>query len=244
MPLGQFFYLPWLLFQRRMRPERPGTSLLSRTWSISRQLDISPPPFVAVGLAHHSWTEIGASDWLVRSPVALRAPASVEAQAAKVGPDPVVQSQSGRPGVRMRRGAAVDEGSILPPLESKGYFGHKAARPRFSGLRYQSSLQEPFSHRLHCGKRMFGGSHLSHGRAIGLSALSSSRRLPVRGGHSGRVLPPPTTKGGPALSFFQRGRGIIRAILSKLRVGRCPVVLYCHNPVFVTMKIRSWRGST
>ena len=25
-----------------------------------------PPPFVAVGLAHHSWTEIGASDWLVR----------------------------------------------------------------------------------------------------------------------------------------------------------------------------------
>jgi hypothetical protein len=26
---------------------------------------MSPPPFVAVGLAHHSWTEIGASDWLV-----------------------------------------------------------------------------------------------------------------------------------------------------------------------------------
>jgi hypothetical protein len=27
---------------------------------------MSPPPFFAVGLAHHSWTEIGASDWLVR----------------------------------------------------------------------------------------------------------------------------------------------------------------------------------
>jgi hypothetical protein len=35
---------------------------------------------------------------LARSPVALRTAASVEAQATKVGPDPVVQSQSGRPG--------------------------------------------------------------------------------------------------------------------------------------------------
>jgi hypothetical protein len=76
---------------------------------------------------------------LARSPVALRAPDSVEAQATKVGLDPVVQSQSGRPVVRMRRGAAVDEGRLLLPRESNGYFGHKAARPRFSGLRYHSS---------------------------------------------------------------------------------------------------------
>jgi hypothetical protein len=45
----------------------------------------------------------------------------------------------------------MDKCRLLPPREPKSYFGHKAARPRFSGLRYHSSSQEPFSHRLHCG---------------------------------------------------------------------------------------------
>jgi hypothetical protein len=82
------------------------------------------------------------------------------------------------------------------------HFGHKAVRPRFSGLRYHRSSQEQFSHILHRGKRMFGGSYLSHGPAIGLSALSSARRLPVKGGHSGRVIPPPSTKEDQIYLYF------------------------------------------
>jgi hypothetical protein len=35
----------------------------SRTRRIYHQLNMLPPLFVAVGLAHHSWTEIGPSDW-------------------------------------------------------------------------------------------------------------------------------------------------------------------------------------
>jgi hypothetical protein len=55
-----------LVCQRSKRTKRQSASSFSRTRRIYRQLDISPPPFVAVGLAHRSWTEIGASDWVVR----------------------------------------------------------------------------------------------------------------------------------------------------------------------------------
>jgi hypothetical protein len=148
---------------------------------------MNPPPFVAVGLAHRSR--------LARSSAALQDPASAEAQAATIGPDPVLQSQSGRPRVRMRRTAAVDEGRLLP-FDYRLNIGHKAARSFLSGFLYHGGSKEPPRHRLKCDKRMFGRSYFSHRPAIRPSFISSAVRLPVQGGHSGRLLPPPPEKGG------------------------------------------------
>jgi hypothetical protein len=52
------------------------------------------PPFMAVGLAHRAWAEIGASDWLVRKlrfflqlPWRLKAPRSARISSYNLSPN-------------------------------------------------------------------------------------------------------------------------------------------------------------
>jgi hypothetical protein len=85
---------------------------------------------------------------------ALRPAIDLASKAAPVGACSFVQLQSERPGVRIRRGAAMDDGRVLPPRERFVFARVKPARSSLSRFRHYNSLEATSSDRLHCCKRM------------------------------------------------------------------------------------------
>jgi hypothetical protein len=106
-------------------------------------------------------------------------------QASQVGSGTFLQPERGRPRVCLRRGAAVDDGRLLPPRERWRPPCDPGNRSRLSCVRHCNIEQVTFSNRLRCCKRMLGGADLSHGSAIGPCPYPSSRRLYLQGGHTG-----------------------------------------------------------
>jgi hypothetical protein len=139
------------------------------------------PPFIAVGQSHSAWNDIGASDWLVRQ---LWASASVALHASLFGPNYLIQSQSGRPGVRMRRGEAMDDVRLLPPRKRRGCIIYSPKWTCLPCVRYHYRFQAKISYRLHCGKRMHGVAHLSNGSALRPRACPAPRELHAQGRQS------------------------------------------------------------
>jgi hypothetical protein len=133
---------------------------------------------------------------LAYSPAPLRIAASLAPHASPVCPHPIIQSQSGRPGVRMRRSEVMDDSRLLPPCKRRGSSSYSLNWACLLCVRYRYGFNAQISHRLHCGKRMHGDAHISNGSALGPCAHPSPRRLHVQCRHPGRVLKSPSAQFG------------------------------------------------
>jgi hypothetical protein len=196
------------------------------------------------------------SERMARPPASIRASAPVALQATQVGSDIILQSQSSRPGVRMRRGAAMDDGRLLPSRQRRGRASDSAKRSNLPCVRHYNSLEVSSSDRLYCCKRMSGVADVSYGSAAGSRPFSSARRLNVKGRHSRCVLPPPPTQGRSALPIFQRRGSGLCAVLPELRSSGGALVLYEGNetsgrlstrkrpPRFLLPRRLLWAGAT